>query len=80
MVYIHDKKRNSIVNAVIQGGNGTIKIKRIPQNIEPKTLKVKIFEPTLILGIEKFKDLKIRIRVSGGWSLAQLYAERTCHS
>ena len=81
MVYIHDKKRNSIVNAVIQGGNGTITIKRIPiQNIEPKTLKVKIFEPILILGIRKFKDLKIRVRVSGGWSVAQLHAERTCHS
>ncbi len=81
MVYTHGKKRNTISNVIIQEGNGTITIKRIPiQNIEPKTFRVNIFEPILILGVEKFKDLKIRIRVSGGWSVAQLYAERTCHS
>ena len=67
MVYTHGKKRNTISNEVIQEGNGTITINRIPiQNIEPKTLRVNIFEPILILGVEKFKDLKIRIRVSGG--------------
>ena len=37
MVYTHGKKRNAIANAVIQEGNGTITINRIPiQNIEPK--------------------------------------------
>ena len=78
MVYTHGKKRNAIANAVIQEGNGTITINRIPiQNIEPKTLRVKIFEPILILGVDKFKDLKIRVRVSGGGSVAQLYAART---
>ena len=34
MVYTHGKKRNAIANAVIQEGNGTITINRIPiQNI-----------------------------------------------
>ena len=38
MVYTHGKKRNAIANSVIQEGNGTIIINRIPiQNIEPKT-------------------------------------------
>ena len=78
MVYIHGKKRNAIANAVVQEGNGTITINRIPiQNIEPKTLRIKIFEPILILGIEKFKNLRIKVRVSGGGSVAQLYAART---
>ena len=78
MVYTHGKKRNAIANAVIQEGNGTITVNRIPiQNIEPKTLRVKIFEPILILGVDKFNDLKIRVRVSGGGSVAQLYAART---
>ena len=46
MVYTHGKKRNAIANAVIQEGNGTITVNRIPiQSIEPKTLRVKIFEP-----------------------------------
>ena len=78
MVYTHGKKRNAIANAVIREGNGTITINRIPiQNIEPKTLRIKIFEPILILGIEKFKNLNIKVRVSGGGSVAQLYAART---
>ena len=46
MVYTHGKKRNAIANAVVQEGKGTITVNRIPiQNIEPKTLRVKIFEP-----------------------------------
>ena len=78
MVYTHGKKRNAIANAVIQEGNGTITVNRIPmQNIEPKTLRIKIFEPILILGVEKFKNLRIKVRVSGGGSVAQLYAART---
>ena len=78
MVYTHGKKRNAIANAVVTEGNGTITINRIPlQNIEPKTLRVKIFEPILILGVEKFKNLRIKVRVSGGGSVAQLYAART---
>ena len=78
MVYTHGKKRNAIANAVVQEGNGTITVNRVPiQNIEPKTLRVKIFEPILILGVDKFKNLKIRVRVSGGGSAAQLNAART---
>ena len=78
MVYTHGKKRNAIANAVIQEGNGSITINRIPiQNIEPKTLRIKIFEPILILGVDKFKNLRIKVRVSGGGSVAQLYAART---
>ena len=78
MIYTHGKKRNAIANAVIKEGSGKITINGIPiQNIEPKTLRVKIFEPILILGVEKFKDLKIKVRVCGGGAVAQLYAART---
>ena len=78
MIYTHGKKRNAIANAVIKEGKGNITINRIPiQNIEPKTLRIKIFEPILILGVDKFKNLNIKVRVSGGGSVAQLYAART---
>ena len=78
MVYTHGKKRNAIANAVIKEGSGKITVNGIPiQNIEPKTLRVKIFEPILILGVDKFKDLKIKVRVCGGGAVAQLYADRT---
>ena len=78
MVFTHGKKRNAIANAVIKEGNGTITINRIPiHNIEPKTLRIKIFEPILVLGVDKFRNLNIKVRVSGGGSVAQLYAART---
>ena len=78
MVYTHGKKRNAIANAVIKEGTGKITLNGVPiHNVEPKTLRVKIFEPILILGVDKFKDLKIKVRVSGGGAVAQLYAART---
>ena len=78
MVYTHGKKRNAVANAIIREGTGKITLNRIPiNNIEPKTLRVKIFEPILILGVDKFKNLNIKVRVSGGGSVAQLYAART---
>ena len=78
MVFTHGKKRNAIANAVIKEGKGTITINRIPiHNIEPKTLRIKIFEPILVLGVDKFKNLNIKVRVTGGGSVAQLYAART---
>jgi small subunit ribosomal protein S16e len=77
MVYTHGKKKNAIANAVVQQGKGTITINRIPiQNIEPKTLRIKIFEPILLLGTEHFSGLKIKVRVQGGGQVAQLYAAR----
>jgi small subunit ribosomal protein S16e len=77
MVYTHGKKRNAIANAVVQQGKGTITINRIPiQNVEPKTLRIKIFEPILLLGTDHFSGLKIKVRVQGGGQVAQLYAAR----
>jgi small subunit ribosomal protein S16e len=77
VVYTHGKKKNAIANAVTQPGKGTITVNRIPiQNIEPKTLRVKIFEPLLLLGTSHFANLKIKVRVQGGGPIAQLYAAR----
>jgi len=77
VVYTHGKKKNAIANAVVQQGKGTITINRIPiQNIEPKTLRIKIFEPILLLGVDHFAGLKIKVRVQGGGQIAQLYAAR----
>ena len=77
VVYTHGKKKNAIANAVVQPGKGTITVNRIPiQNIEPKTLRIKIFEPILLLGVEHFSGLKFKVRVQGGGQIAQLYAAR----
>ena len=77
VVYTHGKKKNAIANAVVQQGKGSITINRIPiQNVEPKTLRIKILEPILLLGAEQFANLKIIVRVQGGGPIAQLYAAR----
>lgn len=77
VVYTHGKKKTAIANAVVQSGKGSITVNRIPlQNIEPKTLRIKVFEPILLLGAEHFADLKIKVRVQGGGPIAQLYAAR----
>lgn len=41
--------------------------------IEPETLRYKVHEPILILGKEKFEDLKIKVRVTGGGHTSQIY-------
>ena len=48
VVYTHGKKKNAIANAVVQPGKGSITVNRIAlQNVEPRTLRVKLFEPLL---------------------------------
>ncbi len=77
IVYTSGKKKNSSAAAVVQEGKGTITVNRVPiQYIEPKTLRIKIFEPILLLGTKHFSGLKIRCRVRGGGQVAQLYTAR----
>jgi small subunit ribosomal protein S9 len=48
LTHTHGKKKNAIANAVTQVGKGLISVNKIPiQNIEPKYLRIKIFEPIL---------------------------------
>ena len=44
--------------------------------VQPEQLRLKVYEPVLILGQEKFNILDIRIRVKGGGVTAQIYAIR----
>jgi len=77
IVYTHGKKKDAIANAVVQPGKGSITINRIPiNNVEPKPLRVKLFEPILLVGASHFKDLKIKVRITGGGPTTQLYAAR----
>ena len=77
VAYTHGKKKTAIANAVVKPGKGSITINRIPlANVEPKPLRIRLFEPILLVGADKFKDLNIRVRVVGGGPTAQLYAAR----
>ena len=77
LVYTSGKKKNASATAVVQEGKGLITVNRVPINhVEPKNLRIKIFEPILLLGAKHFSGLKIRVRVRGGGQVAQLYAAR----
>lgn len=44
--------------------------------IEPRVLRYKLLEPVLLLGQERFSGVDIRVRVSGGGQVSQIYAIR----
>ena len=44
--------------------------------LEPEILRLKTFEPVLLLGQTRFANVDIRIRVKGGGFTAQIYAIR----
>ena len=52
-------------------GLGFIRINGKPIDIiEPEGLRIKVCEPLLILGADKFKNLAIRVKVRGGGYVA----------
>ena len=71
------KKKNSTAVAQCTEGNGTIRINGKPiALVEPATLRDKVLEPVLLLGKEAFANVDIRIRVTGGGYVSQIYAIR----
>lgn len=44
--------------------------------VEPECLRLKVFEPLLILGKARYANLDIRIRVKGGGHTSQIFAIR----
>ena len=72
------RKKTATACAFAKQGRGLIKVNGQPiENIEPECLRLKAFEPVLILGQDKFANLDIRIRVKGGGQTAQIYAIRS---
>ncbi|CAK7210658.1 40S ribosomal protein S16 [Sporothrix curviconia] len=44
--------------------------------VQPETLRAKLYEPVLVVGLDKFAGLDIRVRVTGGGHTSQIYAIR----
>mmetsp|Transcript_16465 Transcript_16465/g.40147 ORF Transcript_16465/g.40147 Transcript_16465/m.40147 type:complete len:173 (-) Transcript_16465:349-867(-) len=71
------RKKTATAVAFAKQGRGLIKVNGQPiENIQPEGMRLKVFEPVLILGQDKFSNLDIRIRVKGGGITAQIYAIR----
>jgi small subunit ribosomal protein S16e len=76
-VQVFGRKKTATACAYAKEGRGLIKVNGQPiEHIEPEQLRLKAFEPVLLLGQERFNALDIRIRVRGGGMTAQIYAIR----
>ncbi len=58
-------------------GHGLIRVNGAPLDLlEPEMLRIKIFEPLLLIGENYFSDIDIRIRVKGGGKVSKILAIR----
>jgi small subunit ribosomal protein S16e len=71
------KKRTATAVAIAKQGKGLIKVNGKPLHlVEPSILRFKVYEPLLVVGLDKFSGIDIRVRVSGGGHTSQIYAVR----
>ncbi|KAI6875579.1 hypothetical protein KC318_g18271, partial [Hortaea werneckii] len=71
------KKKTATAVAHCKQGKGLIKVNGQPLGlVEPQIMRFKVYEPVLILGLDKFANVDIRVRVRGGGHTSQVYAIR----
>lgn len=58
-------------------GTGMIRVNGRPlELIQPEILRLKVQEPVLLLGKDRYAGVDIRVRVTGGGQTSQIYAIR----
>lgn len=71
------RKKTATAVAFVKKGTGLIKVNGAPISLlQPEILKLKTYEPILLLGSDKFANVDIRVRVKGGGTTSQIYAIR----
>jgi len=71
------RKKTAVAVAYVKRGRGLIKLNGAPiELVRPEGMKYKVLEPVLLLGLPRFALVDIRVRVSGGGYVAQIYAIR----
>ncbi|KAM7207068.1 40S ribosomal protein S16 [Rhypophila sp. PSN 637] len=76
-VQVFGKKKNATAVARAVAGKGLIKVNGTPLKLfAPEILRAKLYEPILLLGVDKFAGVDIRIRVAGGGHVSRVYAVR----
>jgi len=71
------RKKTAVAVAHCKEGRGIMKVNGVPLDLlEPELLRVKVFEPLLLLGEETFANVDVRVRVRGGGVTSQIYAIR----
>lgn len=77
LVQCFGRKKNAVAVAAVKAGKGVFRVNGSPiELLEPQSLRVKVLEPILLLGLKRFQNLDIRVRVRGGGYVAQIYAIR----
>ena len=77
LVQTFGRKKNAVAVATVRTGKGVMRVNGSPVDlIEPQSLRIKVMEPVLLLGLKRFQNLDIRVRVRGGGYSAQVYAIR----
>ena len=77
LVQTFGKKKNATACATCTSGTDSIRVNgKALGLIEPESLRIKAFEPILLVGGNKFKDVNIRVRVQGGGQTNQIFAVR----
>lgn len=67
-------KKTATAVAHCKEGKGMIRVNGVPlELVQPEILRLKAFEPILILGKERFANVDIRVRVKGGGHTSQIY-------
>ncbi|KAJ9483201.1 hypothetical protein VN97_g10213 [Penicillium thymicola] len=71
------KKKTATAVAHCKQGKGLVKVNGQPLSlVQPEILRFKVYEPLLIVGVDKFAGVDIRVRVTGGGHTSQVYAIR----
>merc|ERR1711915_162348 len=71
------RKREAVAVAFVKKGKGLIKVNGVPiELVQPESLRFKVWEPVLLLGANRYREVDIRIRVKGGGYTSQIYAIR----
>merc|ERR1719188_278360 len=71
------RKKTAVAVAIVRTGSGQVRVNGCPlHTVTPDILRVKVYEPLLILGKEKCSKVDIRLRVRGGGYTSQVYALR----
>lgn len=67
------EQKTATAVAYCKRGRGLIKVNGCPiELLEPAILRVKTFEPVLLLGPNRFSNVDIRVRVRGGGYTSQV--------
>ena len=77
LVQTFGRKKNSVAVATVRGGAGLIRVNGQPLDlVQPQVLRIKVFEPILLLGGDVFSEVDIRVRTRGGGHSSQIFAIR----